>query len=196
MTQPILYGKNTILFPFEYADMDYFVKLHREDKKGNMGKFCFKEMSEYEAKMYTNALISHNQIKVWTVQSKTGKDVKYIGFVYLSDFTSFSCNISGIIDKEFFKGTAKKLREGKHIYSKDAVLKMVDYCFNGLGFERVETSIGTRNIRSIKLMETCGFVREGVARKAFKLDNEFYDVAMYSILKEEYTNGKTKTADA
>jgi hypothetical protein len=191
MSDNTLIGKKVILFEFLPADLEHFVKLHREDKLGFMQDCCLKKMTEDEAKNYVRALVLTGQIQCWSVYTKDGKNSHRAGFIYLGDKSSFSCQVSGIMDNEFAKGITKRIREGKYTYSEDALRVILDYCFNKLNFIRVASSILPVNKRALALSKKAGFEEEGIMRKSFKLDDDvFSDVVKLAILKEEYQNGK------
>jgi RimJ/RimL family protein N-acetyltransferase len=50
------------------------------------------------------------------------------------------------------------------------------------GAERIELEVFASNVRAIALYETLGFVREGVKRRARKLDGVYDDVVLMALL--------------
>ena len=52
------------------------------------------------------------------------------------------------------------------------------------GAERIELEVFASNVRAIALYETLGFVREGVKRRARKLDGEYDDVVLMALLSQ------------
>lgn len=54
-----------------------------------------------------------------------------------------------------------------------------------LGFHRVELQIYGFNERAIAHAERCGYVREGVKRKAYEKRGEWQDAVLFSLLREE-----------
>ena len=50
------------------------------------------------------------------------------------------------------------------------------------GAERIELEVFASNVRAIALYEKLGFVREGVKRRARKLDGEYDDVVLMALL--------------
>ena len=52
------------------------------------------------------------------------------------------------------------------------------------GAERIELEVFASNVRAIALYETLGFVREGVKRRARKLDGAYDDVVLMALLTE------------
>jgi RimJ/RimL family protein N-acetyltransferase len=184
----IIYGKKVVLFEFVPEDLEHFVKLHRGDKKGYLQKFCLKQMTKEEAEEYTRALVITRQIKCWSVWTKQGKASRRIGFIYLSDMTSFSAGITGIMDTEVAKGVTRKIREGKYTFSEDVLRTLIEYCFNKLGLLRLETDIVKNNKRALLIAKKAGFIQEGISRQSLKVDDRFFDVIQLSLLKQEYKN--------
>lgn len=183
-TLTILKGRKTMLFPFHVNDVTAFIKLHRSDKKGYLGQFCFKYMTEPEAINYLHTLLQLNQIHIWTVYTKEMKP-RFVGFVYLSNIEKYKCTISGVMDGEFVRGLSRELRRDKYTYSEDAFRALIKDVFTSL-IIRVESDCLENNRLSFNLCKKVGFVLEGIRRRAMEMDGQFYNVQYMSILKEEY----------
>jgi putative acetyltransferase len=54
-----------------------------------------------------------------------------------------------------------------------------------LGFHRIELQVYGFNERAIKHAERCGYVREGVKRKAYLRHGEWQDAVLFSLLQED-----------
>jgi RimJ/RimL family protein N-acetyltransferase len=54
-----------------------------------------------------------------------------------------------------------------------------------LGFHRIELKIYGFNERAIAHAERCGYVREGVERRAYLKDGEWVDAVLFSLLDDE-----------
>ena len=54
-----------------------------------------------------------------------------------------------------------------------------------LGFHRVELQIYGFNERALAHAERCGYIREGVKRKAYLKNGEWQDAVLFSLLQEE-----------
>lgn len=192
LEKKILYGKKTILFSFVPADLEHFVKLHREDKNGFMQKYCLKKMTEEEAIKFSATMFLTGQIKCWSVYLKQNSlknliENKRAGFIYLTNLTSFSATISGIMDTAIMKGLLKHIRHGEITFAEDSIRTLVAHAFNQ-GLFRIETSVLSNNRRALALDRKCGFTEEGRLREAGQIDNIFYDVVLLSILKKEFKN--------
>ena len=61
-----------------------------------------------------------------------------------------------------------------------AVGATVDYIFDHFDFVRLEAPVFEWNPPSMRVLEKCGFVREGVLRKSVEKDGQIIDVALYA----------------
>lgn len=76
--------------------------------------------------------------------------------------------------------------QGKGIVTK-CCTKLIQFCFNDLGLNRIEIRCATRNIRSNNIPEKLHFTKEGVIRQGELLYNTFIDLNLYSLLKTDKT---------
>lgn len=67
-----------------------------------------------------------------------------------------------------------------------ALKEMIQHAFYNMNLERVELTVLETNKRARHLYEKCGFVQEGSKRHSVYKNGRFADMAMYSILKDEY----------
>ncbi len=63
---------------------------------------------------------------------------------------------------------------------------VLGFCFNEVGFHRVQARCCTDNAASARVMEKIGMKREGVSREARRLKGAFADYAHFAILRREY----------
>lgn len=61
-----------------------------------------------------------------------------------------------------------------------AVRAVAAHAFTALGFERIETPVYAWNPASMRVLEKCGFVREGIMRKSVFKDGELIDSMLYA----------------
>ena len=66
-----------------------------------------------------------------------------------------------------------------------AALKLViPYIFNGLQLHRIEAACIPDNFKSIRLLENAGFQRKGLLREYLKINGEWRDHAMFSLIAD------------
>lgn len=188
----IIIGKRVVLFNLEPPDLEHFVRIHREDKNGYLQRYCLKEMTQDEATKYVLALLSTNQVRVFTVLTKEGKKSRKAGYIYITDLSTRSCSLTGILDREFTTGLAKQLRKGKNTFSQDALHCILGYCFLKLGLDRVESDVMENNRLAMALLKKEGFKKEGILRRYAYINGQSHDVAIFSMLKEEFRNGQVE----
>lgn len=80
------------------------------------------------------------------------------------------------------------LHAGKgHMFA--AVALVIPYIFEGLRLHRIEAACIPDNERSIRLLEKSGFVQEGLLRKYLKINGEWRDHLMFSLIAEDARPG-------
>ena len=76
-----------------------------------------------------------------------------------------------------------------------AALKLsVPYIFTGLQLHRIEAACIPENTRSIRLLEKAGFQREGYLRQYLKINGEWRDHVMYSLLAGDRSQSRVPAA--
>lgn len=70
-------------------------------------------------------------------------------------------------------------------YAYESVKEVIKYAFTVLKLHRIEAGVATENIRSIKLLEKLGMVREGVGRKILPIRGDWKDNYKYAILEND-----------
>ncbi|MFN8431303.1 MAG: GNAT family protein [Spirosomataceae bacterium] len=99
-----------------------------------------------------------------------------IGLVIQQDVHRFSAEIGYWIGEEYW---------GKGIGTQ-AIHLMVDYGFNELSLNRIYSGVFEYNQPSMRILEKCGFVKEGILKKAVYKNGQFWDEHRYAILKAEF----------
>ena len=75
-------------------------------------------------------------------------------------------------------------------YCTEAVTIMLDYLFLLQKIERIQALIADENVASKRVLEKTGFEREGVLRKLAYSIGKWWNVTVYSILREEWKEPK------
>jgi ribosomal-protein-alanine N-acetyltransferase len=69
---------------------------------------------------------------------------------------------------------------------REGMLLVLKYAFQKLKLHRVEANIQPDNRRSIALVKSCGFVREGFSRRLVKVCGRWQDHERWAILAEDF----------
>lgn len=67
----------------------------------------------------------------------------------------------------------------------EAIRALVDFAFQEMRLKRISARVLAYNPRAQRCFEKCGFVREGVERKAFYLQGSYHDVVMFGRLDDD-----------
>lgn len=113
----------------------------------------------------------------WVIEIKDEKQViGNISAVRVNEL-NFSCEIGYCIASKYWnKGITT-----------EAMKAVIDYMFKEVGFSRVVALYDTNNQASGKVMIKSNMQYEGTFRQAgVRGDKEFYDLAQYAILREDY----------
>lgn len=71
----------------------------------------------------------------------------------------------------------------------EAMKAVIDFCFTHTELQRIWTDVDIRNTGSWRVLEKCGFTREGLIRQG-KMCNTWCDYYIYSLLKSDIKEEK------
>ena len=129
-----------------------------------------------QGKWIENLSNSYANIRLM-VENKEGIAVGFANIVDI-DFVNRSA-VHGVKFAKEFRGCG---------YAKDTVLAIMEYAFNHLNLNRLESTILDYNDASIGLYtKACGWNIEGVKKSAVFKNGKYNDLVMIGITKEEYS---------
>jgi ribosomal-protein-alanine N-acetyltransferase len=70
-------------------------------------------------------------------------------------------------------------------YGKEIARAMLKVAFNHLELHRVEAAVDPHNIRSIKMLKSVGFRKEGRSKRRLFLKGHWKDMMIYAMTKED-----------
>lgn len=73
-------------------------------------------------------------------------------------------------------------------FATEAATAVVDYGFTDLALHRIQGRHFTRNAASGRVLQKLGMRQEGVQRDAYRRFGQFEDVALYAILRSEWSS--------
>ena len=88
-----------------------------------------------------------------------------------------------LIENDRIAQIAIRLSKEKHgrSYGTEALSAMTRFCFENTELQRLWTQVDVRNTDSIKMLEKCGYSKEGLIRQG-KMVNTWCDYYIYGIL--------------
>jgi RimJ/RimL family protein N-acetyltransferase len=123
------------------------------------------------------------------MQAKQGKEQVYLGVFTLGGRLVGDIQLSNINWRHRTAcvglSIARKSDRG-HGYGMDATVTLVRYAFHHLDLHRVSASIVSHNAAAQRVLERCGFVREGQEREAIYCGGRRYDRLRYGLLRSRF----------
>lgn len=172
----LLNGEKVRLRPLEPEDMkDLFFWANNPEAVGEFDAFSISQWHEVEkwfkepdtAHGFTTLLIERKEDK-----AKLGIVVHYFAHPVLRN-----------IEIGFQIWDIKERNKG---YATEALKLLVEYLFTTKNIQRIQATTHTQNIAAQKVLEKCGFTKEGRQRKSLFTKGEFQDTYIYGILREEW----------
>ncbi len=103
---------------------------------------------------------------------------EYLGTISLK-------NIDTLNMKAEYAIVLRKIAQGTNI-AYDASKALLEIAFNEIHLHKVYLNVLTHNVRANRFYQKFGFKLEGTFIDDIKIENEFYSLNWYSILKESY----------
>ena len=91
-----------------------------------------------------------------------------------------------LIENDRMAQVAIRLSKDKHGkgYGTEALSAMTEFCFENTQLQRLWTKVDIRNIASSRMLEKCGYTKEGMIRQG-KMVNTWCDYYLYAILASD-----------
>lgn len=96
-----------------------------------------------------------------------------IGQIYNVDYRNLSCELGVVV--------GNKQKRGKGI-GREVLTSLVDFAFNQMNLRRCAAKIIDGHIPSVRLVESLGFIKEGVLRQAVFKNGQYWDIHIYALL--------------
>lgn len=179
---PYLESEELLLKKIEHADIDDFFELCSDEEL-----FKYKPGKAKSNKETVDNMIEHYE------RDFNKKKTIFLG-IYLKNENSKLIGLGEIfdfdkkVDTVTFGYTINKQYWGKGFATKYTRM-ILEFLVNEVEVNRIQAFVLPENIKSQKVLEKCGFVKEGTIRQGqFWKDKGIVDLIMYSILKKEYIN--------
>lgn len=169
---------------FEESDAESIYKWLNDDELTNMSVGLSRRLSQEEALNWVKARKNHNPYQVFWAICPIDEPEKIIGYAYLTEihYINSSANFDGIVigDHNYRNGVAWV----------ETYLFILEYAFERLNLNRLFNTCITAHPVSNTISEVLFYQKEGEMREAVYKNGTYYDVAIWGILKREYTEHK------
>ena len=186
-TETINTGRLT-LRKFESGDCDSVLKNWASDPavQVNYGEpvYATKEEVAGLLKKYVEGYKNSHYYRWAIIEKESGECIGQIAY-FLVDVKNEFAEIEYCIGSAFQK-------KG---YATEACKAVIQYGFDVIGLHKVQICARPANTPSLKVIEKCGFVHEGMLRDYFRMDNGKFEGRMYfSILENEFKKMEEKNS--
>ncbi len=171
----ILQNEKIKLRPLELSDIKRLAEIaNNRNISKNLRDGFPHPYTEFDARNFIQKCIKQNPTTLFAIDYE-GLYVGNIGLVIGTDVYRKSAEIGYFIGEPYWnKGIVTQ-----------AVNIATAYGFEFLAIERIHTGVFDYNLSSQRVLEKCGFKKEGIFRKAIFKNGKFYDEIRYSKLKNE-----------
>ena len=178
--------EKTVFFrTFEEEDIDAIYRWKNDDDLNKMTVGLNRKICRDDVAKWVRSKMPHNPYEIYWAICPKDEPHKIIGYAQLTEihFINSSANFSGILigDKNYQDGFAWL----------ETYLFIMEYAFERLGLNRLYGSSIIGHKDSNNIGKILMWMREGVLRQAVFKNGNFYDVAVSSILKQEYFQNKS-----
>ncbi|NLN39210.1 MAG: GNAT family N-acetyltransferase [Smithella sp.] len=132
--------------------------------------------SEYERQWVLNAINNKDEIRLGICLKI---DAMLIGLISIIDidWINRSAGCPAMIGEKKYWGQG---------LATEARLLVLKYAFHERGFESIRGHVLESNVASLRVLEKCGYKKEGTLRNAVFKGGRFHDLIVMSILREEF----------
>lgn len=175
----IIQYEDIILRAVEENDLELLKEMINDPEIENMTGGYSYPVSTYQQKKWFEGLSNKNgELRLIIDTEKHGG----IGIVMLSDI-----DWKNRTAQFHSKITSSEDLRGKG-YGTKATYTLVKYSFEQLNLNCIYSHIIDYNIASQRVKEKCGFKKDGILRNRVYKNNEYHDVIVWSLLKEEFND--------
>ena len=136
-------------------------------------KVVFNDHVQGDFESFANIFLSQNEATGQLLPNGLIWEVDDVGILFITEIREAQCLAHFTFWDRRFKGREQLIRE------------MLSYLFDRFGFERIEARAALYATPAMIAVERIGFVKEGRLRNAVKYEGKWFDVNVYSMLREE-----------
>lgn len=168
-------GKKTILRAIEFEDCNILKKMFNDPEMENSVVGWCLPLSSYSNEEWFKKHNSDSNSFRLIIENESNIPIGVLSVVGI-DWKNRTASYGIKLIKEYQKNG----------YGYDSLTAILRYLFEELNLHRIETSILSYNLASIKLIEKCGGLFEGIKREAVYKNGNYQDIKIYGILKKDY----------
>lgn len=172
---PILETKRCILRPFSRDDLEEYFMILRDER---VQKYLAGGIPLYDKEPHTTnwlnninrRLLDKKLVLTWCIEDKETHHI--VGRIDLGGFNKKQvAEIAYHLGYDYW---------GKGIAT-EVISRISEFGVNNLKLKRIQATVMVDNLASIKALEKCGYIKEGILHY-YPIGKEFHDVVMLALL--------------
>jgi len=133
-------------------------------------------VTQSDEELWYQEILRNSSKIVFAIKTFNDEHIGNTGFYYI-DWIHRRAEFWILIGEENF------LRRG---IGSEVLSLMLIYGFHHLNLNRIYLYVGSDNIEAVDLYKKLGFVKEGILKSHYYIENKYIDVIIMSILRENY----------
>lgn len=166
--------KELTISQLDISDCEKYIKAAKASRKLHSDWVSAPETTEG----FTQYLDKFSKENSYSLLAKTEKE-ELIGCINISEI------VRGAFQSAYLGYYAFQPYQGKGLMKK-AMIQVINYAFKELKLHRLEANIQPENIKSIALVQSLGFKKEGFSERYLKINSEWKDHNRYAITTEDW----------
>lgn len=166
-----------VLRKMEVADSEKLFQLWSDPEVTrfmNIERFISETQATEMIQLFDQLHRDNQAIRYSIFNKETNELIGSCGFNYV-DYENAKAEVAYDISRNFW-------RRG---FASEAVSSLLYHAFSVMGLNRIEAKVDPDNTNSINLLTRLNFQFEGTLRQSEQVNNEFFDLNMYSKLKSD-----------
>lgn len=178
-----IYGERIFLKPLETTDVNAFTKLLLNNRdywskyEPRHADSYYTTFTQYQKLVESSRLRAMNMEYFFGIYLiSTNELIGQVSLYSIKKLPFLSCFVGYALDEKY---------AGQGITS-EAVKLAVNFAFTFLQVNRIEAYVSPKNIGSVKVLEKCGFEKEGLLRQLLYINGNWEDHYIYAITYDQY----------
>lgn len=168
-------GEKVFLRYFREEDCEEFIELNKSS------------IQFYKGLM--NPVLESEKFKQYVENNLSDSNESFVICQNIDNNIVGAINLSQIFRKGFqnaYLGYSLGVHFKGKGYMTESVELILQHAFENLKLHRIEANVQPHNLASIKVLQRCGFTKEGFSRKYLKIDDVWCDHERWAIIVEDW----------
>ncbi|WP_289142562.1 GNAT family N-acetyltransferase [uncultured Brevibacillus sp.] len=176
-------GPRVYLRFFRVEDAEALLELMNRNRK------LFEKVVPTRKESFYSLEHQQSMIELWMKEREEDKGYSFGIFLNENDELIGEISLFDVVRGPMLKcilGYCLDEKQNGKGYMTEALHLIMKFAFKEANFHRIEAGVMPHNVGSIRVLEKAGFKKEGYARKNVRINGNWEDHLMFSVLAEEF----------